>query len=135
MSGPNPHLFVSYLKILLNLNTPKLGYMKIVFFLVLSFSITILCSPLPKYDSIFSFGDSLADTGNFLLSGALKFPVIRQLPYGQTFFRHATGRCSDGRLIVRLYRYIHYGWRELLLLTQDSSTTATSDSSFGQTIL
>ncbi|XP_047961245.1 GDSL esterase/lipase At5g45910-like [Salvia hispanica] len=74
--------------------------MKIVFFLVLSFSITVLCSPLPKYDSIFSFGDSLADTGNFLLSGALKFPVIGQLPYGQTFFRHATGRCSDGRLIV-----------------------------------
>ncbi|XP_057764371.1 GDSL esterase/lipase At5g45910-like [Salvia miltiorrhiza] len=74
--------------------------MKIIFFFVLTFSITVLSSPPPKYDSIFSFGDSLADTGNFLLSGAIKFPVIGELPYGQTFFRHATGRCSDGRLIV-----------------------------------
>ncbi|KAJ6766976.1 ZINC FINGER FYVE DOMAIN CONTAINING PROTEIN [Salix purpurea] len=56
-------------------------------------------SPL-HYDSIFNFGDSLSDTGNFLLSGAMAFPVIGQLPYGETFFRHATGRCSDGRLVV-----------------------------------
>ncbi|KAJ8761073.1 hypothetical protein K2173_000752 [Erythroxylum novogranatense] len=53
-----------------------------------------------KYDSMFNFGDSLSDTGNFLLSGALSFPVIAKLPYGQTFFRHATGRCSDGRLVI-----------------------------------
>ncbi|OAY67916.1 GDSL esterase/lipase, partial [Ananas comosus] len=46
------------------------------------------------------FGDSLADTGNLLLSGALPFPSIGHLPYGITFFRHPTGRCSDGRLIV-----------------------------------
>ncbi|XP_054779371.1 GDSL esterase/lipase At5g45910 [Prosopis cineraria] len=52
------------------------------------------------YEAIFNFGDSLSDTGNFLSSGALAFPVIGKLPYGQTFFRHATGRCSDGRLIV-----------------------------------
>ncbi|KAI3456177.1 hypothetical protein Pfo_012840 [Paulownia fortunei] len=56
--------------------------------------------PPPKYESIFSFGDSLADTGNLLLSGALNFPVIGKLPYGETFFHHATGRCSNGRLIV-----------------------------------
>ncbi|KAH6773630.1 GDSL-like Lipase/Acylhydrolase superfamily protein [Perilla frutescens var. frutescens] len=74
--------------------------MKIIFILVLTFSITVFCTPPPKYDSIFSFGDSLADTGNLLLSGALKFPVIGEFPYGETFFRHATGRCSDGRLIV-----------------------------------
>ncbi|KAK8629351.1 hypothetical protein V6N13_078194 [Hibiscus sabdariffa] len=54
----------------------------------------------PQYESIFNFGDSLSDTGNFLLSGALAFPVIGQLPYGETFFQHATGRCSDGRLII-----------------------------------
>ncbi|KAK4798331.1 hypothetical protein SAY86_030657 [Trapa natans] len=52
------------------------------------------------YDAIFNFGDSLSDTGNFLRSGALAFPVIGRLPYGETFFGHATGRCSDGRLIV-----------------------------------
>ncbi|KAE8669799.1 GDSL esterase/lipase [Hibiscus syriacus] len=53
-----------------------------------------------NYESIFNFGDSLSDTGNFLLSGALAFPVIGQLPYGETFFQRATGRCSDGRLII-----------------------------------
>ncbi|KAL2341791.1 hypothetical protein Fmac_009731 [Flemingia macrophylla] len=52
------------------------------------------------YDAIFNFGDSLSDTGNFLHSGAIKFPVIGQLPYGRTYFKHATGRCSDGRLVI-----------------------------------
>ncbi|GJW25800.1 hypothetical protein Tco_0039611, partial [Tanacetum coccineum] len=53
-----------------------------------------------RYDKIFSFGDSIADTGNFLHSGALTNPVIGKLPYGETFFHHATGRCSNGRLII-----------------------------------
>ncbi|KAK4421180.1 GDSL esterase/lipase [Sesamum alatum] len=71
------------------------------------FIVLIICclgpvsgSPPPTYDSIFSFGDSLADTGNLLLSGALTFPFIAKLPYGQTFFHYPTGRCSDGRLVV-----------------------------------
>lgn len=59
----------------------------------------VLSSP-QRYESVFNFGDSLSDTGNFLLSGALAFPVIGKLPYGETFFQHATGRCSDGRLVV-----------------------------------
>ncbi|KAI4296888.1 hypothetical protein L6164_036808 [Bauhinia variegata] len=53
-----------------------------------------------SYESIFSFGDSLSDTGNFVVSGSLAFPVIGKLPYGVTFFKHATGRCSDGRLVI-----------------------------------
>ncbi|XP_052202857.1 GDSL esterase/lipase At5g45910 [Diospyros lotus] len=53
-----------------------------------------------KYDSIYSFGDSLADTGNFLLSGAAAFPAVGKLPYGKTFFHRPTGRCSDGRLVI-----------------------------------
>ncbi|KVH89493.1 Lipase, GDSL [Cynara cardunculus var. scolymus] len=62
---------------------------------------TTLSSSLPLgYDRIYSFGDSIADTGNFLHSGALTNPVIGKLPYGETFFHHATGRCSNGRLIV-----------------------------------
>ncbi|PON99122.1 Lipase [Trema orientale] len=54
----------------------------------------------PYFNAIFNFGDSLSDTGNFIRSGALAFPVIGKLPYGMTFFRHSTGRCSDGRLVV-----------------------------------
>ncbi|XP_058092683.1 GDSL esterase/lipase At5g45910-like [Magnolia sinica] len=53
-----------------------------------------------SYASIFSFGNSLADTGNFLLTGAVRFPFIGRLPYGETYFHYPTGRCSDGRLIV-----------------------------------
>ncbi|KAF8031055.1 hypothetical protein BT93_D0289 [Corymbia citriodora subsp. variegata] len=52
------------------------------------------------YEAIFNFGDSLSDTGNYLLSGAPKFPGIENLPYGETFFHHPTGRCSNGRLII-----------------------------------
>ncbi|OMO65342.1 Lipase, GDSL [Corchorus olitorius] len=71
---------------------------KIVFSIVLVQIFGLVLSS--QYESIFNFGDSLSDTGNFLLSGALAFPVIGQLPYGKTFFQHATGRCSDGRLII-----------------------------------
>ncbi|XP_062162707.1 GDSL esterase/lipase At5g45910-like [Alnus glutinosa] len=70
----------------------------ILSFLYLAFGAVLSSSQ--KYESIFNFGDSLSDTGNFLLSGALAFPVIGKLPYGETFFQHATGRCSDGRLVV-----------------------------------
>jgi phospholipase/lecithinase/hemolysin len=55
----------------------------------------------PCYTRLFSFGDSLTDTGNFrfvfpndTLAPGLSFP------YGETFFNHPTGRCSNGRLIV-----------------------------------
>ncbi|GAB4831384.1 hypothetical protein Ancab_005395 [Ancistrocladus abbreviatus] len=53
-----------------------------------------------QYEAIYSFGDSLTDTGNFLRSGAITFPVIGKLPYGETFFRQPTGRCSNGRLVL-----------------------------------
>ncbi|URE39790.1 GDSL esterase lipase [Musa troglodytarum] len=43
------------------------------------------------YDAIFSFGDSLSDTGNVQVAG---------LPYGITFFGRPTGRCSNGRLVI-----------------------------------
>ncbi|KAJ3701185.1 hypothetical protein LUZ61_004890 [Rhynchospora tenuis] len=53
-----------------------------------------------NYSSMFSFGDSLTDTGNLLASGCTSFPSISRYPYGMTYFRRPTGRCSDGRLIV-----------------------------------
>ncbi|KAJ7964782.1 GDSL esterase/lipase [Quillaja saponaria] len=50
------------------------------------------------YTSIFSFGDSLADTGNLYFA----FQEVQCFfpPYGETYFHHPTGRCSNGRLIV-----------------------------------
>ncbi|KAF7827510.1 GDSL esterase/lipase [Senna tora] len=53
------------------------------------------------YTSIFSFGDSIADTGNLYFSSQPP-PLNRCFcpPYGQTYFGHSTGRCSDGRLII-----------------------------------
>ncbi|KAL1370905.1 hypothetical protein HN51_001111 [Arachis hypogaea] len=56
-----------------------------------------------RYKAIYSFGDSLADTGN-LYYETEKLSASRtsclQLPYGETYFHRPTGRCSDGRLIV-----------------------------------
>ncbi|KAI5447824.1 hypothetical protein KIW84_015323 [Lathyrus oleraceus] len=53
-----------------------------------------------SYSSIFSFGDSMADTGNLFYS--IQDPSLTCLvpPYGQTYFHHVSGRCSDGRLII-----------------------------------
>ena len=55
----------------------------------------------PCVPRVFSFGDSLADTGNFpfLYGNNSREPALRP-PYGETFFRRSTGRFSDGRLIV-----------------------------------
>ncbi|KAK1425372.1 hypothetical protein QVD17_20724 [Tagetes erecta] len=54
------------------------------------------------YSSIISFGDSIADTGNLkqmASSSDVKFSCGP--PYGQNFIsRSATGRCSNGRLII-----------------------------------
>ncbi|CAL9148065.1 unnamed protein product [Musa hybrid cultivar] len=50
-----------------------------------------LLSCSQRYNAIFSFGDSLSDTGNVVIAG---------LPYGMTFFGRATGRCSNGRLVI-----------------------------------
>ncbi|CAM0907007.1 unnamed protein product [Alopecurus aequalis] len=51
------------------------------------------------YGRLFSFGDSLIDTGNFIHYSSSPGSVSRP-PYGETFFGRPTGRWSDGRLIV-----------------------------------
>ena len=50
------------------------------------------------YTSIFSFGDSLTDTGNVYFTDPTQnclFP-----PYGESYFIQPTGRCCNGRLVL-----------------------------------
>ncbi|THU62580.1 hypothetical protein C4D60_Mb01t06610 [Musa balbisiana] len=52
------------------------------------------------YSSIFSFGDSLADTGNLVHTLGRDGIRIGRPPYGMTYFHRPTGRFFDGRLIA-----------------------------------
>ncbi|XP_058095674.1 GDSL esterase/lipase At1g31550-like [Magnolia sinica] len=56
-------------------------------------------SVLDCYTSIFSFGDSLADTGNSVRE-SIYTSYVGNFPYVETYFHRPTGRYSDGRLIV-----------------------------------
>ncbi|XP_059650242.1 GDSL esterase/lipase At5g03980-like [Cornus florida] len=53
------------------------------------------------FDEIYQLGDSISDTGNLIreapIGAALPFG---RLPYGQNFFNNATGRCSNGLLMI-----------------------------------
>ncbi|CAO2170809.1 unnamed protein product [Urochloa humidicola] len=52
------------------------------------------------YTRLFSFGDSLADTGNHRFFYANDSDPVLRLPYGETFFHRATGRFSNGRIVL-----------------------------------
>lgn len=53
--------------------------------------------------AFFIFGDSLLDAGNnnYLNDSAMDAGgnPTNEPPYGETFFKHPTGRCSDGRVV------------------------------------
>lgn len=53
-----------------------------------------------KYNAIFSFGDSITDTGNLCTNGKPSQITFTQPPYGETYFGTPTCRCCDGRVIV-----------------------------------
>jgi hypothetical protein len=55
------------------------------------------------FKRIFSFGDSIIDTGNGAYAGRNNPGPIMHLPYGMTYFQLPTGRISDGRVIVDFY--------------------------------
>ena len=53
------------------------------------------------FNQIYQLGDSMSDVGNLIR----EYPVgastnFARLPYGQTFFEEATGRCSNGLLMI-----------------------------------
>ncbi|KAL0431810.1 UNVERIFIED_CONTAM: GDSL esterase/lipase [Sesamum radiatum] len=54
-----------------------------------------------KFDQIYQLGDSISDTGNLIRESPIgsSTPFAR-LPYGETFFKNATGRCSNGLLMI-----------------------------------
>ncbi|KAM0838626.1 hypothetical protein ACQ4PT_060852 [Festuca glaucescens] len=55
------------------------------------------------YKRIFTFGDSIIDTGNFMESIGHNPSPIKEPPYGMTFFHHPTGRICDGRVLIDFY--------------------------------
>ncbi|XP_051220548.1 GDSL esterase/lipase At1g28590-like [Lolium perenne] len=55
------------------------------------------------YKRIFTFGDSIIDTGNFLQMIGHNPSPIKEPPYGMTFFHHPTGRICDGRVLIDFY--------------------------------
>ncbi|XP_078174276.1 GDSL esterase/lipase At1g28670-like [Carex rostrata] len=61
-----------------------------------------ISNTIPCFNAIFSFGASYEDTGNnaILASTAPADQRLLNLPYGETYFHHPTGRASDGRLII-----------------------------------
>lgn len=73
-----------------------------------------------NFESIISFGDSLADTGNLIgLSTPNDLPESAFPPYGETFFHHPSGRFSDGRLVIDFigtYLFYEYITRDVNLL-------------------
>nr|CAB3499733.1 unnamed protein product [Digitaria exilis] len=52
-----------------------------------------------RFPRVFSFGDSLTDTGNALRILGDRATISRP-PYGETFFGHPSGRASDGRIMI-----------------------------------
>lgn len=54
-----------------------------------------------NFHKIYQLGDSISDTGNLIRQKPIgASTVYARLPYGETFFKHPTGRCSNGRLMI-----------------------------------
>ena len=49
-------------------------------------------------DKIYQFGASKSDTGNRRIENPLD--ICNMHPYGQSFLKEPTGRCSDGLLMI-----------------------------------
>lgn len=75
-------------------------FLKIIFSCLLISGHTHSSPPLPeKHVAFFIFGDSLFDAGNNNYINTTTGFQANFLPYGETFFKHPTGRFCDGRII------------------------------------
>ena len=84
----------------------------IVVFFVIASATLLFVSPPPSadahplafchFDQIYQLGDSISDAGNLIRESPLgAFLPFARAPYGQTLLTHeATGRCSDGLLMI-----------------------------------
>ncbi|CDP09073.1 unnamed protein product [Coffea canephora] len=84
----------------------------IVVFFVIASAALLFVSPPPSadahplafchFDQIYQLGDSISDAGNLIRESPLgAFLPFARAPYGQTLLTHeATGRCSDGLLMI-----------------------------------
>ncbi|PIM99896.1 Chlorogenate--glucarate O-hydroxycinnamoyltransferase [Handroanthus impetiginosus] len=72
----------------------------VLFFLFLSFAIDAHPLKICKFD-IYQLEDSISDTGNLIREVPIgASTAFARLPYGETFFKNPTGRCSDGLLMI-----------------------------------
>ncbi|KAJ3694253.1 hypothetical protein LUZ60_009733 [Juncus effusus] len=70
----------------------------VLLILISVFNHAIATFTCPTYNAIFSFGDSVTDTGN--LDILIPSNPFANLPYGETYFHQNSGRASDGRLVI-----------------------------------
>lgn len=56
--------------------------------------------PNCSYPAVYSFGDSLTDTGNSIAAFPDQFAQVELDPYGVEFPMHAADRYSDGKLPI-----------------------------------
>lgn len=70
-----------------------------------------------KIDKIYQLGDSISDTGNFIRESPMgAMSPFASLPYGETFFKKATGRCSDGLLMIDFFGTVDFDYKNFSII-------------------
>ncbi|KAJ4794638.1 GDSL esterase/lipase [Rhynchospora pubera] len=106
------------------------------FLLLISCFSHAYCTKEQPYNAIFSFGNSYADTGNYitLVKGVLPYDVFEHLPYGMTYFGQPTGRGCDGRLVVDFIACKDYFRKSLFIFGEFGGNDYTFVLSAGKSI-